>query len=272
MSEDLKSASAAAYTAAADHFDDPALGFWDRFGRRSVERLALLPGEAVLDACCGTGASALPAAEQVGPSGRVVGVDVAEASLSLARAKAERRGLTNVEFIAGDVEATGLPSASFDAVVCVFGIFFLPDMTRLMQELWRMVRPGGRLAITIWGPHLFEPAVGMFWDAVRAERPDLVGKFHPWTRVTSSEALAGLFDDAGIGGARIVVEPGQHALTTPDDWWLIVLGSGYRATVDALAPDAAERVRAATLASVRALDIRSITTDVIYAVAPKATA
>ncbi len=67
--------AAATYNAAADSFDAPALSFWDRLGRRTVERISLQRGEAVLDACCGAGASAIAAAEAVGPDGRVLGVD-----------------------------------------------------------------------------------------------------------------------------------------------------------------------------------------------------
>ena len=57
------------YNAAADHYDHPALSFWDRFGRRTVERLPLVPGMSVLDVCCGMGGSALPAAERVRETG-----------------------------------------------------------------------------------------------------------------------------------------------------------------------------------------------------------
>jgi 2-polyprenyl-3-methyl-5-hydroxy-6-metoxy-1,4-benzoquinol methylase len=70
------------YNAAADHYDHPALSFWDRFGRRTVERLSLVPGMKVLDICCGMGGSALPAAERVGPTGSVVAVDLAQNLLS----------------------------------------------------------------------------------------------------------------------------------------------------------------------------------------------
>src|SRR5437899_9751350 len=125
---DIKAVSAATYAATADHFDDSALSFWDRFGRQTVARIGLRPGDRVLDACCGTGASALPAAHAVGGGGQVLGLDLAEPALVLARAKAHAQGLTNIEFRAVDVEHTGLPSASFDAVVGVFGVFFLPDM------------------------------------------------------------------------------------------------------------------------------------------------
>src|SRR5260370_34233064 len=93
--------AAASYTAAGDLFDDEPLGFWVRIGRRTIERLALPPGAAVLDVGCGTGASALPAAERVGPRGRVIGVDLAERLLATARHEAERHRLADNRVKAG---------------------------------------------------------------------------------------------------------------------------------------------------------------------------
>jgi len=98
--------------------------------------LALAPGAVVLDVGCGTGASALPAAEIVGPRGRVVGVDLAERLLAIARGKAESQGLANVEFRTGDMERLGYPDGHFDAVVSVFSIFFVEDMVKQLRELW----------------------------------------------------------------------------------------------------------------------------------------
>jgi SAM-dependent methyltransferase len=265
----IKAVSAATYAATADHFDDPALSFWARFGRQTVARIGLRPGDHVLDACCGTGASALPAAHLVGAAGQVLGLDLAEPALTLARAKAQAQGLTNVEFQTADVERTGLPSGSYDAVVCVFGIFFLPDMTAAIAELWRLVRPGGALAITVWGPGFLEPATTAFWDAVGAERPDLVGGFHPWTRVTDAAALSQLFHDGGAATPTVEAEPGIHPLADPEDWWSIVLGTGYRATVLQLDPAAAQRARAASIGWLREQAVRELQTSVVYARARK---
>src|SRR5215469_3682759 len=120
--------AARTYGAAADHYDRPALGFWDRYGAATVALLKLPPGASVLDVCCGAGASAIPAARAVGPSGRVLGIDIAAPMLELARARAGREGLRNVSFRHGDATRTGLPDGEFDAVMCVFGVFFAPDM------------------------------------------------------------------------------------------------------------------------------------------------
>lgn len=133
--EVAKEKAAAAYNAAADFFDHPVSSFWHRFGRRTVERLGLRHGEQVLDVCCGSGGSALPAAEIIGPEGELVAVDLAERLVALGESKARERGLTNIQFKAGDMLALGYPDATFDAVVCVFGIFFVPDMVAATREL-----------------------------------------------------------------------------------------------------------------------------------------
>ena len=161
MDDPLKRAkekAAATYNAAADHFDDEPLSFWDLIGKRTISNLKLQTGAKVLDVGCGTGASALPAAQAVGKNGSVVGVDLASRLLDRARAKALAAGLDNIEFRLADMTALNYPDESFDAVVSVFSIFFVPDMEGLVRELWRMVRPGGKLAVTTWGPRFCEPA------------------------------------------------------------------------------------------------------------------
>jgi SAM-dependent methyltransferase len=260
-----KAKAATAYNAAADYFDHPVSSFWHRFGRRTVERLGLRAGESVLDVCCGSGGSALPAAEAVGPEGKVVAVDLAERLVALGEAKAREKGLGNIEFEAADMLTLGYPDASFDVVVCVFGIFFVPDMVAATKELWRMLRPHGRLAITTWGLDLFEPANAAFWDAIGEERPDLLKGFNPWERISTPAGLGEMLVEAGIADAEIVVEEGSHRISSPDDWWLIAMGSGYRGTLAQLDAATFSRVREKNLALLGQCE--AITTNVLYSVA-----
>ena len=185
--DDAKAKAATTYNAAADYYDDPANSFWERFGRATVERLRLPLGSRVLDVCCGSGASALPAAEVVGPTGTVLGIDLAGTLLELARTKAAKRGLMNTQFRMGDLLDMHLNETQFDAVICVFGIFFIPDMPAAIRTLWRAVRPEGKLAVTTWGPRFLEPATTAFWNAVREVRPDLYKGFNPWSRQRNLE-------------------------------------------------------------------------------------
>ncbi len=272
MDDPLKQAkakAAATYDAAADHFDDEPLGFWDRIGRRTVERLAPSAGACILDVGCGSGASALPAAAAVGPSGFVTGVDLSSRLLDRARAKATARNLANIEFQLGDMTSLGYPDGGFDAVVSVFSIFFVPDMEGLVRELWRMVRPGGKLAVTTWGPRIFEPAYSRWQVATKQERADLHSAFNPWDRITDVESVRRLLLDGGAANIEVAAEDGFQALRSGEDWWTIARGSGLRWVIEQMGPQAAARVKADNVNWLKDRKIDRLETNAIYAVAYK---
>jgi len=267
--DDARARATTTYNAAADSYDDPANSFWERFGRKTIERLHLHPGAHVLDVCCGSGASAIAAAEKVGPEGFVLGVDLAEKLLGRARSKTTKHGLLNVEFRVGDMLDLRVPRLEFDAVVCVFGIFFVPDMRAGVQALWEVVRPGGKLAITTWGPRWFEPATTAFWNSVRQVRPDLYKGFNPWDRICDPESLRALLAAAGIQQAEVIAEVGEHPIPSPEAWWSAILGSGYRGTLDQLNAIGRQKVRTANLTYIRDSGITSVEANAVYAIATK---
>jgi len=259
----------ATYNAASDQYDDAANSFWSRFGERTIERVGLKPGDHVLDVCCGSGASAIPAAERVGPSGSVLGIDLAERLLERARAKAAALGLKHAEFRAGDMLELLVPKEEFDAVVCVFGIFFVPDMAAAVRSLWSVVQPGGVLAVTTWGPRFFEPASTAFWRSIEELRPDLRKKFNPWDRIVDPPALQAVLRAGGVEQVEIVAERGEHRIATPEDWWSAVMGSGYRGTIEQLTWAEREHVRATNLRYIEENGVHAVEANVVYATARK---
>jgi ubiquinone/menaquinone biosynthesis C-methylase UbiE len=267
---DAQARAAATCNAAADTYDDPANAFWERFGRCTVERLNLEGPVRVLDVCCGSGASAIAAAERVQPDGRVLGIDLAEQLLKRAREKASRKALANVEFRLGDMLDPGVPAGSFDAVVCVFGIFFVPDMAAAIRALVTCTKPGGTIAVTTWGPRLFEPMNTVFWNAVRAVRPDLDRSFNPWERISDPAGVRALFADAGVDRLDAAAETASHPLRSADDWWALVMGSGYRGTLEQMREADRGHVQQAIAGFVAAHSIRSVETNVIYGSARRA--
>ena len=265
--EEAQRKAAFTYNAASDSYDSPALGFWNYFGQRTIDRLGLAAGAKVLDVCCGAGGSAIPAARAVGASGEVTGVDLAKQLLPLAQSKAA--GLPNIRFQIGDMLALNFPDESFDAVVCVFGIFFVPDMPAAVRELWRVLKPGGKLAITTWGPDLFEPANSIFWQVIAEVRPDLHKRFNPWERVDNPRELTATLSAAGVTSAETEAEERLHPLPTPEDWWMIVLGSGYRGTIEQLTESERDKVEETNLVRVREANISTVQTNALYGVAVK---
>ena len=116
-----------------------------------VASARLGPGTRVLDVACGTGTIAFRCARAVGPGGRVTGVDLSGRMIEEAARRARALRVRNVAFVREDAEALALPDASVDAVVCAFGLMYVPDPGRAMAEMVRVLRPGGRVVAAVWG-------------------------------------------------------------------------------------------------------------------------
>jgi SAM-dependent methyltransferase len=109
---------------------------------------SLKPGEIVLDLGSGGGIDVLLSAKRVGPTGKAYGVDMTDEMLELARENQRKAGLTNVEFLKGDIEQIPLPDASVDVVISNCVINLSADKDRALAEASRVLKPGGRLAVS----------------------------------------------------------------------------------------------------------------------------
>ena len=256
----------ATYTRAADTFDD--LPFWHHYGRRTVDLAGVRPGERVLDVCCGTGASALPAARAVGRTGAVLGVDLTPALVDVARANAARQGLTQARFEAGDVTALTFPPGSFDVVQSVFGIFFLPDMRGMLRHAWEWLAPGGRLVTTVWGQTVLSPGEPYFWEAVTREDPSL-DHISPAALLAEPDALVRLHAEAGVAVPEVTLERWRMPLASAEAFWPVIMGTSNRGVFEALPDDARARVKHATLDRLRAEGVEALDRDALIAVARK---
>lgn len=125
--------------------------YMEPFRSALVSRLSPDGGEQVLDLGTGPGEPAITIARQVGPNGHVTGVDLSEKMVSIAAQVARARGLQNVEFRTMDCSALTFPDAKFDAAVSSFGFQIFTDPEKAAHEAHRVIRPGGRVCVSVWG-------------------------------------------------------------------------------------------------------------------------
>ncbi|HEV2185934.1 MAG TPA: class I SAM-dependent methyltransferase, partial [Stellaceae bacterium] len=108
------------------------------------------PGERVLDIGCGTGATAIPFAQAVGPRGHVTGVDISEPMLEQCRKNVAAAGATNLSFVLADAQVHRFPTDRFDLLISRFGVMFFADPVAAFTNLYAGLRRGGRLCMAVW--------------------------------------------------------------------------------------------------------------------------
>lgn len=183
---------------AAAHYEPLWRGQLAPAQQELLARARLSRGERVLDVACGTGLVAFAAAEAVGSSGRVVGVDLSGRMVDAARERAAEHGLSHARFARMDAERLALPDGAFDVALCSLGLMYVADPERAVREMLRVLRPGGRMVLVVWGE-----AARCGWSAVfRIVDDEVASDVCPlFFRLGRPGALARLCADAGFESA-----------------------------------------------------------------------
>ena len=148
MDPEQKAWLAGVFDRAAPAYDRVGVAYHEHFGRRLVELAGLPADAALLDVGCGRAAVLLAAA---GRAGTLTGVDVSAGMLEHARAELRAAGVDGVRLEVMDAERLAFADGTFDALTAAFLLFFLPDPERAAAEFRRVLRPGGRVAVSTWG-------------------------------------------------------------------------------------------------------------------------
>jgi SAM-dependent methyltransferase len=214
-----------AWRAVAAGWERQQATWWDAtlpVSERLVGVLDPRPGETILELAAGIGETGFVAASRLGPGGRLLSTDVAPEMVDGARRRAALLGgLENVEFRVADAAALELGDTSVDGILCRFGIMLVVEPPAAAAEMARVLRPGGRVALSVWASADENPWIAAAGRAAvelgLLERPglDAPGPF----RFADSGRLVGLLESAGLSVTSVEDVPIVWRVPSLDDWW-----------------------------------------------------
>ena len=227
IADDMRLARHGMWGAVAGSWADHASLIDERQAATTERLLALTaprPGERVLELACGPGGAGLAAAPLVAPGGEVVLSDVAAEMTAIAGARAAERGLAGIVTRQLELEAIDEPDDAYDVVLCREGLMLVDDPRRAAGEIARVLRPGGRAAVSVWAGRERNPWLGVLFDAVgdqlgaEVPPPGVPGPFS----LPDGDGLARLLSGAGLGSAAVEEVAVPFRAASLDGWWSVV--------------------------------------------------
>lgn len=227
------------FNRAAPIYDQIGPKFFAYFGRCMVELSNIPKGARVLDVATGRGAILFPAAEVVGLSGYVMGIDLSYKMVQETSLEIKQRGIKNADVSIMDAERLQFPEASFDYVLCGLSIFFFPQLDRALSEMQRVLKPGGIVGVTTfwhdderwkWLGELFDKYLPPAPEDETTTEDDEEELTEPDFR--SHEGMEAIMKGAGFTNIQITGEESNFVYGSEEEWWSTVWSHGMRARLE----------------------------------------
>ncbi|GHF53175.1 ubiquinone/menaquinone biosynthesis C-methylase UbiE [Deinococcus metalli] len=216
------------------------MGFLTLTAQFVADQVDVQAGQDVMDVMTGTGSVALALAAKTSGTVRVVGTDLSDGMLGMARTRAA--GVENVSFVQADATALPFGDASFDVVVCASGLFFVPDMVAALREWRRVVRPGGAVLYSSFGPGLLGTLPGLWRGRLGAH--GVTPGFPPLGRIPTLDAARELLVAAGLEDVTVTRTDVPYVLADVEQRWGDIEAGLEGQPLSALSPDSRARVEA----------------------------
>lgn len=231
MTEHHKQWVGKVFDCAASQYGEGSCSFFNYFGKQLVKHVPVTAKWKALDIATGKGAVLFPLAEKVGPSGKVVGIDISKQMLAETSITVQKRDIDWIDLVYMDAEQLDFPDHSFDAVFCGFALFFFPSMSKALSEFKRVLKPNGFLAVSTWGNDseldtLVNTEINHLCKTASLAISPL------W----SMQALQNALEMAKFKNIKIIEETKEFLYDTAEEWWKSLWTHGTRAKFDQLTP------------------------------------
>ena len=233
---DQAAARAAVWSRAAATYGHVGPPFFAHFGARLVALAALPPGARVLDVAAGRGAVLFPAARQVGPAGQVTAIDYAAGMVTETQAALAAAGVANATIQQMDAGELTFPAATFDAVLCGFALFFFLRLDETLAGFRRVLKPGGVLAVSTWGPA--DPR-WQWLEEGRTQRSAV-----PAGTYDTAAGMTALLAGAGFTDVQVTEESAEFYYADAAEWWATMWSHGARCELEAVPAEALATMQA----------------------------
>jgi len=232
------------FSEAAATYDRIGPRIFSHFGERLVDVEEIPLGANVLDIASGRGAVLFPAAEKVGSSGHIFGIDFSPAMVSETSKDIERRKITEAEIRQMDAEQMDFADAVFDYVTCGFAIWMFAEPQRVLQEFRRVLKPGGRAALSTWSAD--NPSQTWCHSVLRAYAPASGGRValsKNDSRFDTPAQLETALHAAGFTDICIAVEEKEFVYANEDEYWSSLWSAGIRRQLEKMTAEILDRAK-----------------------------
>ncbi len=211
----------------ADQYGSVGTEIFSYFGKKLVKYAGIVSGQTILDIACGKGASLFPARIKVGKYGKVIGIDLSPEMLKLIKLEINNRGFKNIEIYEMDAEELNFDSNTFDTIISGFSLFFLPNLKNALDEIHRVLKPGGVFVTSTFGERdtHWNPIHEMFTNIQKTLSSLPLTK----TKILNTkEEIYTNFDHSNFENIEIYSEPKEFYYKNEQDWWNSIWSHGYR--------------------------------------------
>lgn len=244
------------FNSVASRYDQVGPAFFTAVGRALVERVEVAPGAAVLDVACGRGAALIPAAQHAGSNGRVVGVDISERMIAALGTQFGGLGLSNVELRLMDAEELAFAAAAFDRALCSMSLPFFPRPERALSEMYRVLKPGGRLAVSVF--HRDDPWWAFIARLARPYETQMAPARWPEVKayvraLEDPEILSAALMRTGFVDVQADYFETEAVYGNEQEWWRSLSSHGATQLLDMMPAKVRRRFKADAFDALRAL-------------------